>query len=222
MNPFFCGIVAFSGVLMLLGSNNHYSVVLMLATFVLFLNENKNDWRKTPFFGVANVITTSRLLLVFVLASGKIHFNDPRFFIAALIIPLLDVVDGWVARRRKEESRFGMYYDMEVDALFVMVMSIIIYQNHPTLWIVLIPAFLRYFFKLLLFVLDRQNKFIESKQKYASVIAGNYFVALLLFTFMNNEVTTWYLIVSSVLIMISFAKSIIDFVQWKQADGIYS
>jgi phosphatidylglycerophosphate synthase len=222
MNPFFCAIVAISGLVMLLGNNNNYSVILMAATFVFFIRENKGAWEKLSFFGVANVITTVRLLLVFVLASGKINFNDPAFFTVALVIPLLDVVDGWVARRRKEESQFGMYYDMEVDALFVMVTSIIIYQNHSTMWIVLIPAFLRYFFKLLLFFLDHQNKFIESKQKYASIIAGNYFIAILLFTFINIELTMWYLLFSSVLIMVSFAKSIIGFVQWKQTDGISS
>jgi phosphatidylglycerophosphate synthase len=137
-----------------------------------------------------------------------------------LIIPLLDVVDGLVARRRKEESQFGMYYDMEVDALFVMVASIIIYLNHSSMWIVLIPAFLRYFFKFLLFIIDRQKKFIESKQKYASIIAGNYFVALVLFSFMNKELTKWYLSLSSIMIMMSFAKSIINIVQWKRTDGI--
>jgi phosphatidylglycerophosphate synthase len=161
-----------------------------------------------------------RLLLVLALASGEILFSDDGFFIVVLIIPLLDVVDGLVARRRKEESQFGMYYDMEVDALFVMVASIIIYLNHSYMWIVLIPAFLRYFFKFLLSILDQQKKFIESKQKYASIIAGNYFIALVLFSLMNNELTKWYLSLSSIMIMMSFAKSIINIVQWKRTDGI--
>jgi hypothetical protein len=79
---------------------------------------------------------------------------------------------------------------------------------------------LRYFFKFLLFIIDRQKKFIESKQKYASIIAGNYFVALVLFSFMNKELTKWYLSLSSIMIMMSFAKSIINIVQWKRTDGI--
>jgi phosphatidylglycerophosphate synthase len=220
MNLFFCGIIAISGIIMLLNGNNNYAVSLMLAAFIFFVKENKNAWGKLPFFGVANIITTMRLLLVLALASGKILFIDDGFFIVVLIIPLLDVVDGLVARRRKEESQFGMYYDMEVDALFVMVASIIIYLNHSSLWIILIPAFLRYFFKLLLSTLDRQKKFIESKQKYASIIAGNYFVAIVLFSFINNELTKWYLLLSSVMIMMSFAKSIIAVVQWKRTDGI--
>lgn len=220
MNSFFCGIITISGLIMLSNGNYYYTVALILAAFVFFIKENKNAWGKLPFFGLANVITTIRLLLVLSLASGKILFTDDGFFWAVLIIPLLDVVDGLVARRRKEESQFGMYYDMEVDALFVMVASIIIYLNHHYMWIVLVPAFLRYFFKFLLFILDRQKKFIESKQKYASIIAGNYFVALVLFSFMNNEATKWYLSLSSIMIMMSFAKSTIGIIQWKRTDGI--
>lgn len=220
MNSFFCGIITISGLIMLSNGNYYYAVILMLSAFVFFIKMYKNAWRKLPFFGVANLITTARLMLVLALASGEILFSEDGFFIVVLIIPLLDVVDGLVARRRKEESQFGMYYDMEVDALFVMVASIIIYLNQSSMWIVLIPAFLRYFFKFLLSILDRQNKFIESKQKYASIIAGNYFVALVLFSFMNNEATKWYLSLSSIMIMMSFAKSIINIVQWKRTDGI--
>jgi phosphatidylglycerophosphate synthase len=220
MNSFSCGIITISGLIMLSNGNYYYAVILMLAAFVFFIKEHKNAWGKLPFFGAANLITTARLLLVLALASGEILFSDYGFFIVVLIIPLLDVVDGLVARRRKEESQFGMYYDMEVDALFVMVASIIIYLNHSSMWIVLIPAFLRYFFKFLLSILDKQKKFIESKQKYASIIAGNYFVALVLFSFMNNDLTKWYLSLSSIMIMMSFAKSIINIVQWKRTDGI--
>lgn len=220
MNPFFCGIIVISGLTMLLSDNNYYAVSLMLTMFVFFIKENKNDWKKLPFFGGANIITTIRLLLVFALATGDILFRDNSFFIVVLIIPLLDVLDGLVARHWKQESRFGMYYDMEVDALFVMVASIIIYLNHSSMWIVLIPAFLRYFFKFLLSSLDRKKNFIERKQKYASVIAGNYFVALVVFSFISTEITKLYLLFSSVMIMISFAKSIVDIVRWKRTDGI--
>lgn len=209
-----------SGLIMLFGDNNLYAVVLMSATFVFFVMQDKESWKNLPFFGVANMITTIRLMLVLVLALGEILLSDAYLFILVLIIPLLDVMDGLVARYRKEESQFGMFYDMEVDALFVMVASIIIYLNHPSMWIVLIPAFLRYFFKFFLAILDRRNKFIESKQKYASIIAGNYFVALIVFYVINREVSKWYLSLSSVLIILSFVRSSVEFVKWKRADDI--
>ena len=220
MNPFFCSIVVVSGLIMLFGDNNLHAVVLMSTTFVFFIGQNKESWRNLPFFGVANMITTIRLMLVLMLASGEILLSDANLFILVLVIPLLDVMDGLVARYKKEESQFGMFYDMEVDALFVMVASIIIYLNHPNMWIVLIPAFLRYFYKFFLAILDSRDRFIESKQKYASVIAGNYFVALIIFYVINHELGKWYLSLSSVLIIISFVKSIVAFVKWKRADDI--
>lgn len=220
MNPFFCSIVFVSGLIMLFGDDNLCAVVLMSTTFAFFIGQNKESWKNLPFFGVANIITTIRLMLVLMLASGEILLSDANLSILVLIIPLLDVMDGLVARYRKEESQFGMFYDMEVDALFVMVASIIIYLNHPNMWIVLIPAFLRYFYKFFLAILDSRDRFIESKQKYASVIAGNYFVALIIFYVINHELSKWYLSLSSVLIIASFVKSIVAFVKWKGADDI--
>ncbi len=39
-------------------------------------------------------------------------------------ILLLDGLDGWVARRRAETSLFGAHFDMETDALFVLVVTL--------------------------------------------------------------------------------------------------
>lgn len=192
----------------------------MKITFVLFIRQNKESWKKLPFFGVANLITTIRFILILALASGEFLFYDPYLYVLVLTIPLLDIIDGLVARYRKEESQFGMYYDMEVDALFVMVASIIAYLNYPSMWIVLVPAFLRYFYKFAIGIMDGKNKFIESKQKYASIIAGNYFVALIVFYFFDHEVSKGYLSLSSVLIIMSFIKSTEEFVKWKRADDL--
>lgn len=192
----------------------------MKITFVLFIRQNKESWKKLPFFGVANLITTIRFILILALASGEFLFYDPYLYVLVLTIPLLDIIDGLVARYRKEDSQFGMYYDMEVDALFVMVASIIAYLNYPSMWIVLVPAFLRYFYKFAIGIMDGKNKFIESKQKYASIIAGNYFVALIVFYFFDHEVSKGYLSLSSVLIIMSFIKSTEEFVKWKRADDL--
>lgn len=214
MNPFFCSTIAIAGLIMLFRDYNLCSVILMKITFVLFIRQNKESWKKLPFFGVANLITTIRFILILALASGEFLFYDPYLYVLVLTIPLLDIIDGLVARYRKEESQFGMYYDMEVDALFVMVASIIAYLNYPSMWIVLVPAFLRYFYKFAIDIMDGKNKFIESKQKYASIIAGNYFVALIAFYILKNELASIYLILSSILIVFSFGRSFYDFYKW--------
>ncbi|GGB52719.1 hypothetical protein GCM10011505_37160 [Tistrella bauzanensis] len=45
-------------------------------------------------------------------------------FATAAICLALDGVDGWIARRRKVASPFGARFDMELDALFVAVLSL--------------------------------------------------------------------------------------------------
>lgn len=41
----------------------------------------------------------------------------------------LDGVDGWLARRRGEESAFGSLLDHETDALFLLVLSVLVHQT---------------------------------------------------------------------------------------------
>lgn len=216
MKSYLCAIIVFAGIIMLTSDYYLWSILLITVTFIFFIFQNRRFWGKLPYFGVANVVTTTRFISVMILifSSSSFMFNDSIILFIILIIPLLDIVDGLVARYRKEESQFGMYYDMEVDAVFVMVASIIVYLNYPSMWVVLLPAFLRYFYKFSIDILDKKSKFIESKQKYASLIAGNYFTALIVFYFLNNELASNYLMVSSLLIILSFGKSFYSFYKW--------
>lgn len=221
MKSYLCSFIVFAGLIMLFVSNYEWSSLLITSAFALFILQNKKIWLQTPYFGIANLITTIRLLLVLVLIffSAQLSFNNYKISLLLLVIPLLDVFDGLIARYRKEESQFGMFYDMEVDAVFVMVASIIIYLHYPSVQIVLIPAFVRYFYKFSIDILDSKNRFIEKKQKYASLIAGNYFVALIVFYFLTNELASNYLMISSLLIILSFGKSFFDFYKWSYKHG---
>jgi phosphatidylglycerophosphate synthase len=215
---------ALYGVLIVLGSIMKLTydlpfafIAMICIVFFLFIKENHSTWSKLKYFGVANIITTSRLLMVLYLSSGVNLVNHPFLYIPITLIPLLDVVDGWIARQRMEETYFGMLYDMEVDALFVLSASIIIFEKYPSLWIVLIPAYLRYIYKAGITIFDKENAFQESKQKYASVIAGNYFIALIVFYLFENKLANIYITISSLLILFSFGKSFVDFLRWKHA-----
>ncbi|MGY6561565.1 MAG: CDP-alcohol phosphatidyltransferase family protein [Luteibaculaceae bacterium] len=216
MNSYLVAIVVLSGI-SLLFNQELVSLALLAAAFILFLVQQRANWINLPFFGVANQVTLVRLFLVLTLCYfaeqtllGAIHF---QFLVAC--IPLLDVFDGLIARYRKEESHFGMYFDMEVDAAFVMVTSILIFKAFPSLWIVLIPAFLRYFYKFFIDFFDKESAFKESKQRFASVIAGNYFVAIVLIFFFQNTFSFAYLILSSLLILFSFGLSFFNFYKWR-------
>src|SRR5205807_10290341 len=66
--------------------------------------------------------------------------------VIALVVLLLDGVDGWVARRTATESAFGMRFDMETDAALILVLAILAWQFGKAGPWVLLSGLLRYAF----------------------------------------------------------------------------
>lgn len=65
--------------------------------------------------------------------------------VAGLLL-LLDGVDGAVARRTGTASAFGARFDMELDAFFILVLCLLLWQSGPLgAWVLLI-GLLRYLF----------------------------------------------------------------------------
>jgi phosphatidylglycerophosphate synthase len=101
-------------------------------------------------FGAANQITTIRALLVAMIAS--LIGEPPATALAAtavgasLVVAMLDGVDGWLARRHRTASVFGARFDMEIDALLILALSILAWRFEKAgAWVVLSGA-LRYAF----------------------------------------------------------------------------
>jgi phosphatidylglycerophosphate synthase len=101
-------------------------------------------------FGAANQITTVRALLVSLVVS---LIGEPRLpaiaasaAAASVIVTLLDGVDGWLARRGRIASDFGARFDMEIDALLILALSILAWRFEKAgAWVVL-SGVLRYAF----------------------------------------------------------------------------
>ena len=68
---------------------------------------------------LANTITTSRLLLTFVVIVlfDKNHTLDIVLILAVVLIFGLDALDGYVARKRKEVSKIGALLDTLADRI---------------------------------------------------------------------------------------------------------
>jgi len=108
--------------------------------------------RHHPFsrFGAANQITTIRAMLVALIAA---LLGEPRIPIVAataamtsLLAAALDGVDGWLARRHRIASDFGARFDMEVDALLILVLAILVSQFEKAGAWVIVSGLLRYLF----------------------------------------------------------------------------
>src|SRR5437899_1263353 len=101
-------------------------------------------------FGAANQITTVRALLVSLVVS---LIGEPRLpaiaasaAAASVVVTLLDGVDGWLARRNRIASDFGARFDMEIDALLILALSILAWRFEKAgAWVVL-SGVLRYAF----------------------------------------------------------------------------
>jgi len=96
------------------------------------------------------MVTSLRLALVALLALALV---EPRtaalawgVTAIAMVVTALDGVDGWLARRSGLESAFGARFDMETDALLILVLSALAWRwDRAGAW-VLACGLMRYAF----------------------------------------------------------------------------
>jgi len=97
-----------------------------------------------------NHVTAIRALIVALLA-GLMFISARRDLawaavIAATMAAVLDGVDGWLARRLRMVTAFGARFDMEVDALLILVLAILAWRWDKAGPWVLLSGLLRYIF----------------------------------------------------------------------------
>jgi phosphatidylglycerophosphate synthase len=120
----------------------------VIAAFVLYGIRDQALRR----FGAANGVTLLRAAAVAFIAAIA-ALTQPfsaslRGTVVALgiVLLLLDGVDGWLARRGGMASRFGARFDMEVDALTVLVFTFLLLQTGQAGAWVLAIGLARYIF----------------------------------------------------------------------------
>ena len=104
-------------------------------------------------FGLANQVTLLRAGLVCLiggalLAGGSLSLLG--WSLAALVAAALslDAVDGWLARRCGLASAFGARFDLEIDALLILILAMLVWQTGRVGPWVLAIGLLRYAFVL--------------------------------------------------------------------------
>jgi len=103
-----------------------------------------------PRLGAANAVTLARAALAVLLAALVGAAATPA--LAWLLVGLgaavvaLDGADGALARRRREAGEFGARFDMETDALLILVLAALVWQHGKAgVWI-LAAGLARYVF----------------------------------------------------------------------------
>ena len=102
-----------------------------------------------PHFGPANRVTLVRAMILALVAGliGTSHVTSAIAWLVvglALLVLALDGIDGWLARRFEDASRFGARFDMEVDAALILVMSVLVSQFGKTGEWIRLGGLLRY------------------------------------------------------------------------------
>ena len=103
-----------------------------------------------PEFGAANLVTMWRLTLVAVVAGFVLEnpSRDRAMLIVgvAMLCVTLDGVDGWLARRSRLSSTLGARFDMETDALLILLLSLLVWRYGKAGFWVLASGLMRYAF----------------------------------------------------------------------------
>jgi phosphatidylglycerophosphate synthase len=127
------GAFTFARVMPIGGENFYFykaagGYLLLLLPVLAFLHAHRPHTR----FGSANTVTLIRAAMVCLLASlygERWSHNELLVASVATFALTLDGVDGWLARRRGTQSRFGARFDMETDALLVLVLALLAWQS---------------------------------------------------------------------------------------------
>jgi phosphatidylglycerophosphate synthase len=130
-----------------------FSCWSLIATFVVLDLGRHAPHRR---FGMANSVTLVRAGLTALLwgvvgetMPGPFALDYEQYWLlvgVAMGALLLDGADGWIARRSGMVSKFGADFDLEVDCLFVLALSLLVYAAGRTGAWVLSNGLMRYLF----------------------------------------------------------------------------
>ena len=182
------------------------TIVANISFTYLFISEFQVLKGLHPFGGYANRATFLRLAGTMVLFSFSGILNNLSIAVLLTLLISLDGLDGFLARRFKQETRFGANFDMETDALFACFVSVMLFEKGLTGAWILPVGFLRYGYVILIYFL-RMHRLPERRTKFGPAIAVILFIALILPFVLPNNIYIPILVTASVLVSFSFGWS---------------
>lgn len=205
------GIVLSIGLFFWLGSLIPFLIWNCLA-FGLLAYSFRKSWGIALFPGsLANAITWARLILFLGLIPVSATTEGWELSLIAWISLSLDGLDGYAARRLNQQSVYGEYFDKEADAVFVMTMSLILYdQDIAGAW-VLGFGLIRYAFLAPEFYFKPiQQK--DPRTPYGRIIAGIVMAAMASAPALPPSVNFFLLPASGFLLAYSFGRSLVEMI----------
>ncbi len=171
-------------------------------------------------FGAANIVTTIRAALTaimggLVLASPQFGtgFDEGALWLLGFMIAFalaLDGVDGFLARQSGTASRFGARFDMEVDALLILFLSIAaVLLGKAGFWVLLI-GLMRYAYLGAQAVFPAlKGDLPHSMRRKAICVVQGVALCLMLFPIVTSPASTLLAAAALALLTYSFAVDVI-------------
>lgn len=162
-------------------------------------------------FGVANVLTLLRAGMICIIAGtlfAPAQGGNFAVAVAALagLALALDGIDGWFARRSGLASTFGARFDMEIDSLFVLVLSLGAWMNDKAgVWVLAIGLTRYAFFSAGLFSKRMEAALPESLRRKAVCVVQIIALGILLLPQITPPLSGWIAASSMLVLFWSFA-----------------
>ena len=164
--------------LFILLQNSIFFLYISYLLFKYFIRSNAKE------FNLASKVTYIRLSISIILLTAAINSNiysnifnifyiERILILLALISLLLDGLDGFIARKYTQVTKFGELIDQEADNFLILIMSISLYLNKDVgFYIFLIPTY-RYIFIFLMAKYDWLKRTLPEShvRKLACVLA---------------------------------------------------
>ena len=166
---------------------------------------------------VANYITYLRLvivitLLVLILFRSDVDNMYYSFYITffSFLVFIMDWLDGYFARKLKQITDFGFFFDQEVDNIFLFILVLSITLNNNELYFLWLIPLLRYIFLLMKYVFAWMRSDLYDSMRRKSICAVTTFLLIVC----NLEFLSFFLIellsiISISIIVFSFMKDIL-------------
>ena len=157
-------------------------------------------------FSSPNLVSAGRFLLI---AAGSWFFSELNAYVFVAVVCLataLDGLDGYLARRFKQETEFGRLFDLEVDAFLVLVLCYLLYSKDASLTYLFVAAIARPIFVFLMIAGFKQYE--EPHNKRGQTVFVIVLTALIVAFILPPAVYQWLLPAATLLLLISFAIDI--------------
>ena len=189
--------------------------IATLFSFAYLLVRRKHAlWHQKTASRYAHQLTLLRLLIL-CFAAWQLAEIQPLVLLLLFAANVgLDVVDGFIARRFDQVTAFGMVFDREVDAIYVLVACLYFYLEAAIPAWILVPGLLPYLYRLVAWALGNPP-IAGKKQQYAAFLAGVNFVLILVAVALSGDARFVVLVISTAIVTISFMASFVDLARFR-------